>query len=441
MSVTKRLTAFVFCFSAIACWAHAFAQGYPDATMSMISYAPLAPQAATLKTAQWSAKLNARLLSLPIGEHFFISMPGSDGKSASGNRIELVRRGLQPSGEDIAILATPPDSMSGEQLLLTISRNGAFSGRLDTPQESWSFTPYEDHAKVFSLANLQPMSLVDDAVPVVPPSEAFLRHEQTWAPKAETQQQGPVTINLLVLFSSNLRALYPAKPGAMDVDGAVKTRLQYLVDYANTAHQNSGSMARLHIAGLHPILFFQNTKLEKGLNALRKHKGVFKPVGWWRERAHADLVVWVQDYREAKGSCGLGAMPLVPVGRAIGQYDLLGLIKQVDASYSVVYDGHAGNYYCTDDTLAHETGHNMGLDHDRAHTSPVPAGYQLLTPFGYGYGIAGVFGDVMSYLDPKVPYFSTPLKECAPGQPCGIADQADCVRAINLVAGAVAGLR
>jgi hypothetical protein len=286
--------------------------------------------------------------------------------------------------------------------------------------------------------------LVNDAVPVQLPPWAFRKEDypptaQGKALSTSPQQQSLVTIDLLMLYSENMRELYPASPGAADVDEAVKARLQYMVDYANTAHQNSGSIARLHIAAIHPALSYENPHGSSAIADLQGRQGVFQALDQWRDQAHADLVTWVQK-SEGLSNPGIGNMPRVPLGWVIGQYDLARWLKDQGAIFSVILDDPSN--ITADADLAHETGHNLGLDHDWANASPaVVNGYQHLTPFGYGYGIEGIFGDIMSYIGPEKPYFSTPLVECVPGQPCGIADRADCVRAINLVAPAVAAMR
>lgn len=91
--------------------------------------------------------------------------------------------------------------------------------------------------------------------------------------------------------------------------------------------------------------------------------------------------------------------------------------------FSVIGDGNdAGGslYYCPDSSLAHELGHAMGSDHDRAHSVA-----QGAYPYAYGHGVEGVFGTIMSYINPRVGKFSNPNINCLGNQPCGIEDYAD----------------
>lgn len=70
--------------------------------------------------------------------------------------------------------------------------------------------------------------------------------------------------------------------------------------------------------------------------------------------------------------------------------------------YSVTNTDETG---CSQDTLAHEIGHNMGADHDRENTDEDTPDY-IAFPFAYGYR-SGAFGTIMSYA-PFIDPFSTP---------------------------------
>ena len=67
-------------------------------------------------------------------------------------------------------------------------------------------------------------------------------------------------------------------------------------------------------------------------------------------------------------------------------------------------------------------------------------------PYAYAWGIDGVFGTIMSYRQPAVLLFATPLlSDACHGQPCGYAEgdpnATDNARTINQTAPAVAGFR
>jgi hypothetical protein len=158
------------------------------------------------------------------------------------------------------------------------------------------------------------------------------------------------------------------------------------------------------------------------LNDITQGNGVFSGIAALRKQYGADLVHLIVYPTTTVSSCGGGkgwlANPLSP-----------------DYGYSVTYDHGNSAISCNlnDLAVAHELGHNMGLDHDRAHASYIDAGY------AYGYAIIGKFADIMSfgYVNaPVLAKFSTPNLICGPDSvPCGIApgqpNAADAAQTLN----------
>jgi hypothetical protein len=145
----------------------------------------------------------------------------------------------------------------------------------------------------------------------------------------------------------------------------------------------------------------------------------------------ADMVTLLRPYdRETHFGCGQAWL----IGWAgFDPFSIPGYVS--DYAYSVVSVGEDGFSFCDDSTLAHELGHNFGAVHDRANTNSAPR-----LPYAYGWGFDGAFGTVMSYIQPGVPYFSTPGLGTCNGYVCGDPVQADVVRAVNEVRDAFAAL-
>ena len=169
-----------------------------------------------------------------------------------------------------------------------------------------------------------------------------------------------------------------------------------------------------------------------------------------RETYGADLVSLVRKFKDPEhDGCGIawlvggGKQPVQPDGG----WDYYG--------YSVVSDGtDAGTdghtYYCLDQTLAHELGHNMGAAHDRD-TAKGDDGV-LDDPdeygaFAYSFGYKNYVYDfytIMAYGDAGqriYTTFSNPRTTFCGGHPCGVAMEADNAATLNQTMPVVATFR
>jgi hypothetical protein len=170
-----------------------------------------------------------------------------------------------------------------------------------------------------------------------------------------------------------------------------------------------------------------------------------------REQYGADLVSLVRDFYEPEhGGCGIAFLlggGLQGIGAGEGWDEL---------AYSVVSDGidqgtDGKTYFCHDETLAHELGHNMGAAHDKATAMgddgklDNPDDYGATTySFGYKTGVAaGNFYTIMAYGDTgQAIYriFSTPDSTYCGGHACGTSSE-DNARTLRGTIPIVAGFR
>ncbi len=242
-------------------------------------------------------------------------------------------------------------------------------------------------------------------------------------PPPETEADTDVTeITLLALYTSGVEAQF------VDPD----LRIQHLVSVANDVLSQSGVALRFVLDHVEWVDYPDQHPVTQALDDLTfgTHASVAH-VAALRDQTAADLVVLVRPYAN-DGYCGYAW---------IGGYQTDGdFSNQAEADFG--YSVAAGN--CSDYTLLHELGHNLGLAHSRRED---PAG----GTFGYalGYGMDSSFTTVMASPDefgaPQLPRLSSPLLDCN-GEPCGVdhanADSgADAVRTLNITKTQVAAYR
>lgn len=252
------------------------------------------------------------------------------------------------------------------------------------------------------------------------------------------------------------------------------TRLNHLVEVANQAYFNSQVPGRIRLVHAMPVNY-SNTS--SNLNALFALTGVtctqsnsgnrwvpergyncaaatvpsgLQPLVVAREQYGADLVALVRAYEGTQGSCGVGWM----LGAGQGAIDS----NNASFGYSVVSDTNGvpvGTVSCREEYLAHELGHNMGLQHNRTvarGADDTNGDGNLLDPeefghlpyaFGYNSTEAGTgnFYDIMSARSGTgYRVFSNPRINCG-STPCGVADHADNARALSTTMPLVAQFR
>jgi len=230
----------------------------------------------------------------------------------------------------------------------------------------------------------------------------------------------PVSIDLLVFYAKGL-----AQPA---------TRVNYLTALTNQAFLDSKINAKIRVVHAQAVDYTETNDNSQALAGLTDGKAPFAEVAALRDRYGADLVTLIRPFHaNTQKGCGVAWVN----GSNGGEL-------RPDLAYSVVSDGDDRDgalLYCGGQTLAHELGHNLGNVHDRPFSDVAGA-----FPYSYAWGVEGVFGTIMSYRQPAVPLFASPLlTDACHGQPCGYAEgtaeASDNARTINQTAPVVAGFR
>lgn len=247
-------------------------------------------------------------------------------------------------------------------------------------------------------------------------------------------------VDVLLGFTNGLMARIGSEAGAV-------TRMQNIVAITNEAYVNSGVTMRLRLVRSMMVNFTDNTSNEDALHKLTGSSGgssvpidpAFTALRAAREESGADLVSLVRQFRDPEND-GCGIAWLLGGGQSA--------ITQANAAfaYSVVSDGSDVSdnrtYFCRDETLAHEIGHNLGQAHNQADSSSAGA-----HAYSYGYRETSATGfyTIMAYRltdsgQTGIRYFANPAVSVS-GRPTGVANQSDNVRSMNQTMPIVGGFR
>jgi peptidyl-Asp metalloendopeptidase len=212
-----------------------------------------------------------------------------------------------------------------------------------------------------------------------------------------------------------------------------KQRITMLVTASNQAYVDSGINMTLRLVYAEPTTYVDNNSNSQALSDLAHDVGAFAGISQKRTQYGADLVFLFRPlYAQTSGSCGTTYVEFAQSSPA-----------NKWLAYGTVSDGSSKDaltgYYCGVNTFTHEVGHSLGLVHDREYSS-----FTGVFNYAYAWGVQGTFGTIMSYKQPTLMYFSTPIlaTKCA-GQPCGYSEtdaarSSDQVKSVNYTAPLVA---
>ena len=383
--------------------------------------APVQPSARTelSATGETEVILNRKILDLQPGTMVHLALPDST------EQVRMSRKIVHPNG-DISWIGHIDNNTKRNRVIITLGRETEYA-KIETATTTFTVKPSAGKRGLLvkqAAPTRIPADFGNDARrPPVAYNSGGDRatKEDRRATLAAVNPQLPTRIDLMVIYS----------PDFAEVNPTPETRINHLVAIANEAYRASTIALTLNLVATRLLQMDDSASNSDILDDLTDAQGDFTSVPNLRNEAHADLVAVIRPYRKSThGGCGLAWL----LGSSDGTPDL---------GFSVLGDGddiEGSNYYCSEEALVHELGHNYGSDHDRDHG----CNYGI-EPYSCGQGISGEYGTIMSYYSPDVGKFSSPLLTCN-GYPCGTAadDQenaADNVLSIGLYKGVIATYR
>lgn len=266
-----------------------------------------------------------------------------------------------------------------------------------------------------------------------------------------TPPSGTTVVDVVLGYTSGFAA-------GLGSQSAAVTRLNFLVDVVNESYVNSQVAAQVRLVHTvqvgYPDATANKTALEE-LTGYRSGTGFITPNPAFdalraaRDQYGADLVSLVRKFNDPENE-GCGIAWLIGGGQSG--------IDAGDApfGYSVTSDGtdvggDGKTYFCRDETLAHELGHNMGSQHDRdtakGDDGTLDAKDYGAYPYSFGYKTtagAGNFYTIMAYGDTgqtRYRVFSNPDTTFCGGFACGVPNQANNAMSLGLIVPVVSTFR
>lgn len=365
------------------------------------------------------------LRSLPLNSEVELNLP--DGRTFAvvhDNRI------MSESG-NASFVGYVRDKGTDHRIILTSGPSGETFGVINLPEGEVRIETRQGQTWMVDTKKAG-LTYAPMAEPVLPPSVAsavgaYKSQKSTPTASASSSTTGliaPASVTVAAAPSDtvvDLMVVYtPGLVNRLGGDGPARTRIDNLVAVTNQIMVDSQVPVRMRL--VRTMFVNQDDNVNQGtlLSAIARGQGAFAGVKAARDAAGADLVHLLHKPSVGVGSCGIAYLSVVKGPRG-----------NEGSGYGVTDDS------CPTMVMAHELGHNFGMNHDHAQ-----GGGEPVFPYAWGYIVPGTnLGDVMSYAGQHYYKFSNPRIGGCAGQACGQNGYADASQAIAQTRTIVAGYR
>jgi len=305
---------------------------------------------------------------------------------------------------------TPERDPNGSVVL--VQRGGSLSGSVRIDDRMFLIRPWQGGTHIVEEVNLAllPKQRNDYVRRSGSTRTSSSESGQTSETRAVNTNRDDSTFKILVFFTGGARKQVGGRAATISL-------IELGIEETNIALEESGVDAQFELVAIKKIPGKESFDMGIDLDDLSDPSDDrFVKAQRLRERYEADFVHLIVDDTDP-GLCGIAYLPNVK-----GEF-------ASEAAYGVTAASCISPGY----TIAHELGHNMGLEHDRLASD----GGQGQFRFSYGYcAPGGAFHTIMAYYSscpsPQALRFSSP-RVLYNGVPAGEVGRADNARSINRV--------